>query len=65
MFQVLATVTKTTPEGSVVTQVPTFFLDGNIQGIVSLEHADQIAQEIINPTGTENIRVSTFIARVE
>ena len=32
-------------------QVPSFVLDGSIQGIMSPEHAQQIAAEVINPAG--------------
>ena len=41
-----------------MSQVPTFFLDSNVQGIVDEKHAEQIANEIINPTQDENLRVT-------
>ena len=31
------------------TQVPTFYLDSDVQGIVSCEHAARIAVEVIGP----------------
>lgn len=33
----------------IVRAIPTFFLDGNVQGITTLAHAKQIAEEVINP----------------
>jgi len=39
-------------------QIPTFFLDENIQGITSEWHAEYIAQDILNPMHDPNLRVS-------
>ena len=57
-YVVTATVTRITSEGTIMSQVPTFFLDSNVQGIVDEKHAEQIANEIINPTQDENLRVT-------
>jgi hypothetical protein len=32
-------------------QVPTFYLDSRVQGIVSVDHAEKIAREVIDPAG--------------
>lgn len=57
-YIIQATVTKKRPTGNTTTQIPTFFLDANIQGITSSEHAAQIAHGIINPTKDDTIGVS-------
>lgn len=39
-------------------QVPTFYMNENVQGIISSEHAARIAAEILNmPIGDEGITV--------
>lgn len=32
-----------------VRQIPTFYLNPNVQGIMDAEHAEKIAREILNP----------------
>ncbi len=32
-------------------QIPTFYLDENVQGIVNKDHAEKIARTIIDPCG--------------
>ena len=45
-------------DGSCTTiQVPTFFLDSSVQGIVSEEHAAKIVSDICNPTNHPHIIV--------
>ncbi|HZQ78745.1 MAG TPA: hypothetical protein VFE55_15530 [Acidimicrobiia bacterium] len=46
-YAVTATVARTVDGWSSVTQVPTFFLDANVQGIVSEAHAEEIARTIL------------------
>ena len=48
-------------EWSGVRQIPTFILDGNIQGITGVLHAHKIAQQIINPLGI--LKVNIFVER--
>jgi hypothetical protein len=48
-------------------QVPTFYLDADVQGIVSEDHAARIASTIINPLGeipAERIHVSAVALTV-
>lgn len=48
MYCIVATILRTYPDGSTSTiQVPTFFLDENVHGIVNKDHAKNIAREII------------------
>lgn len=49
--------------GTCSRQVPTFFLESAVQGIVSCEHAQQIARHIIDPTGEHE--VSVFAVRID
>lgn len=46
-------------------QIPTFFLDSNIQGIMSERHCRQIAEEIINPLGRKDVEVFIDAVKVE
>ena len=46
-----------TDKGTITRQVPTFYLDGNIQGIVDVKHAGKIVADICNPLRDVNIIV--------
>lgn len=48
-----------------VTQLPTFILDSNIQGIVNVEHARQIAASILNPFEDKDITVDMSVTETE
>ena len=48
-WQIVAQVTRNTKDGAVTTQIPTFFLFSNIQGILNEDHAKRVARTIINP----------------
>lgn len=63
MFIVQATITRTTNAYTRTSQIPTFFLDENVQGIVDENHAKQIAISIINPTNNPNITVHVVITK--
>jgi hypothetical protein len=39
-------------------QIPTFYLDENVQGITDESHAVKIARAIIDPLGTLNVSIS-------
>ena len=59
MWIIQATVTKQKYNGwRESTQLPTFFLDKDIQGIVDEKHAARIAEKLINPFCDETITVS-------
>lgn len=55
MYAIQATITLVgdwrTDEFEETRQVPTFYLDERVQGILSADHAVQIAQSIIDPFG--------------
>lgn len=52
LYQVSARVLWTTEDGwETSAGIPTFLLDPQIQGIVNEDHAKQIAEKVINPTG--------------
>ncbi len=40
-----------------VIQVPTFYLNGYIQGIVSVEHAEEIVRSVCNPAKDPTVTV--------
>jgi len=58
MYQIQATLTKATEAGFMIKQIPTFYLDPGVQGIVSADHARRIAEEMLNPFKDESVRVS-------
>lgn len=48
MYSVMASQETKTPDGYTrVEHLPTFYLDENVQGIVSVEHAEKIAKDIV------------------
>ena len=66
MYAIQATVRAATSGGGVVTrQVPTFYLDENVQGIVSEEHARQIAAEILWSVGLPALAAELTICAVQ
>lgn len=59
LWRVQANIVRKDKDGwNVSRQIPTFFLDEDIQGIVSAEHAKKIAEDIINTFKDENIILS-------
>ena len=52
-----ATVERKDGNGTITMQLPTFFLDSRVQGIVDEAHAEFIAIEIINPCRLNNVKV--------
>ena len=62
-YIVQATVTRKTEDGYTCSiQVPTFFLDSGVQGIVSEEHAERIAASVVNPTNDPAVEVHAALA---
>jgi hypothetical protein len=59
-YIVQATVTKKDRGRGYTTtrQVPTFYLNRNVQGIVSLDHARIVAESIIDPFGLYECSIS-------
>lgn len=54
LYQIQATVTNRDSERwTKMAQIPTFYLDSEIQGIVSDDHAEHIAGSILNPFGQD------------
>lgn len=59
LWRVQANIVRKDKNGwNVLRQIPTFFLDEDIQGIVSAEHAKKIAEDIINTFKDEDIILS-------
>jgi hypothetical protein len=62
---VVGTLTETTEGGSSIThQIPTFFLNADVQGIVDLETAEKVACRIINPTSNPRFKVCVCVSTV-
>ena len=61
LYGITATVSRRTQLGQVIThQVPTFYLNSEVQGILNKDHAKVIAEEIVNPTKAD-MNVSIFV----
>ena len=66
LYAVTAQAIKTWEDGSITpTQVPTFYLAEGVQGILNTEHAQSIAEGVINPLQDSSIKVVSHIVRVE
>lgn len=65
LYCVQANVTWSKDGWNTYIQVPTFYLDSQVQGIVSVDHAEKIARDIINPTKDETLWVSANVTEVE
>ena len=50
--------------GQIVHLVPTFVLDDQVQGIIDVGHAEQIAKDVVNPTSDPNIKVNCDVTAV-
>lgn len=62
MYAVMAIIGRKIPDGSwPLRQVPTFYLDESVQGIVSAEHAEQIAREVIDPFRQYEVHVTVAL----
>lgn len=44
--------------------IPTFFLDENVQGIISEEHCQDIVKNMLNPFDDDNVIVYATIKKV-
>jgi len=64
-LQVIAAATHTMTNGSTMTvQIPTFYLDTGVQGIINGEQAQRIATKIINPFESTTIQVHCTISEI-
>lgn len=62
LYAISAAITETRDDNWTSSrQVPTFFLDGDVQGITSEDHAERIAKTIVDPFG----RFATEICAVK
>lgn len=60
MWVVVASVLR----NGVTCQVPTFFLDKNIQGIVDAAGAEEVVKDILNPLGDSEVITSIHVKEV-
>jgi len=49
---------------STARSVPTFYLDENVQGIVSEDHAAAIAKDILTATGQTDVQLHILAVKV-
>lgn len=66
MWKCECQITHQRPDGWTLSgQVPTFFLDENIQGILDKEGAEHIAKKIVNPLNLEGVFVHAYCVKVK
>lgn len=51
MWIIQGTAVKRTPQGETTRQIPTFYLNSNIQGIVSADTCEKVAKDVVDPFG--------------
>lgn len=64
-YLITGTETLDTGKGRISRQIPSFFLNSNIQGIVSEEHAVKIAKNILDPWNNADIELSLWATEVK
>lgn len=64
-YQITASVGVTEGKSFIVKQVPTFYLHSAVQGIVSAEHAAEIAKTVCNPANDPRIAVNVLAVNLE
>ena len=60
LYQIDGTVVEETTTGEGIStqithQIPTFYLNSDVQGIVDVHHAAKIAEEIVNPAKLDTL----------
>lgn len=63
-YLITGTETLDNGNGRISRQIPSFFLNSNIQGIVSEEHAVKIAKDILDPWDNVDIELSLWATEV-
>ena len=63
LYQIQGTVVESRPNGpfgklTVTHQIPTFYLNSEVQGIVDKTHAEKIAGDILNPAHLDSLQVN-------
>lgn len=66
LYQIQARVERTTADGwTSVRDLPTFYLDSNVQGILSVEAAERIARRLLTDAAGDGATVHVFAASAE
>ena len=63
-YAVTATVTRRVGRYTSTTQVPTFYLDERVQGIMDDADAERVARTVINPAGLPDLAVNAFVLKL-
>ena len=64
MFQIQGYVVEGTETNRITRGIPTFFLHQDVQGIMGVEHAEVIAEGMLNPTFDENFTVNVHATKM-
>lgn len=61
LYAITATVTRRIGDATLTRNLPTFFLDPNVQGILNLAHAESVGRDILTSGGRcGEVSVSAF-----
>lgn len=63
VFQISGTITYPVAAGRITSQIPTFYLDADVQGILTCEHAAKVASRLLNLPGTPSVELSLYVTR--
>lgn len=58
------TINVTDRKGTTTIQVPTFYLDSRVQGILDSQHAARIVADVCNPTKNHKIKVNSNVCAI-
>ncbi len=64
LYQITATVTRPFGIWTGTTQIPTFYLDSHVQGIIDSNHARLIACEILDTAKQENTEFDIVVTPI-
>lgn len=63
-LQVIASATYKSNGTSITTQIPTFYLDAGVQGIITIKQASYIVSQIVNPFNNLEIEVNCTVTEL-
>lgn len=66
VYAISARIERTTPDGwTGVRHLPTFYLDENVQGLLSEESACRVARAILDPYGEEGEGLQLYAVKTD
>jgi hypothetical protein len=65
LYQVMATIVYSKNRRTTTKQIPTFYLNGDVQGVVDKKHAASIAMSIVDISDDPNVEVSVSVKEIK